>query len=496
MEREKFNTRLGFILVSAGCAIGLGNVWKFPYICGENGGAAFILIYILFLVLLGFPILISEFAVGRGSNKSIAQSFDYIEKEQLDKGNKVGHYHLFKYFGIAGNYLLMMFYVMVGGWMLYYAYLAISGGLEGLDPAGVEATFGKLVDSPDIMIAWTYIVVILAFLVCALGVKKGVEKVTKVMMILLLSLMIILAVHSLTLKNAGDGVRFYLLPDFKKMVDNGIGNVIFAAMSHAFFTLGLGVGSMAVFGSYLKKERTLATEALPIVILDTVVALIAGLIIIPACFAYDVTPDAGPALVFLTLPNVFNNMVGGRIWSIFFFMFMSFAALSTIIAVFENLIAISIELFNQSRKKAVVINLVLFLVLCLPAILGFNVLSHVMPLGAGTNIMDIEDFFVSYNILPMGCLVYVLFCAKKNGWSYELFAEEVNNGKGKKIPSWVRLYMLYVLPVIIIGVYIKGYYDMFKGKDRGSFIGWISFGLVFLIATICMVFINRKKKEA
>lgn len=472
-EREKFKSRLGFILVSAGCAIGLGNVWKFPYICGENGGAAFIVIYLLFLAILGWPILMVEFAVGRGSKRSIAQSFSILETEK-------SNWQRFKWLGIAGNYLLMMFYTMVCGWMLYYAWRMIKGELSGLDTEGTAAAFDQMLGSPATMIFWTVISIIVSFGICAMGVQNGVEKITKVMMILLMVLMVILALNSVLLDTSGEGLKFYFIPDFSKTAENGWGNVIFAAMTHAFFTLSVGMGSMSIFGSYLDKEHKITSEALNVVILDTLIAIIAGIIIIPSCFAYGVHPDAGPSLLFITLPNVFNHMSGGRIWGCLFFIFMTFASLSTVIAVFENIIAITMEIWNMDRKKAVCINMVLLTLLSMPAVLGYNILSDIQPLGVDSTIMDLEDFLVSYNILPLGGLVFVLFCTRKNGWGFDNFRKEVNTGKGFSLPMWIKGYMTYVLPVIIVLVYLKGYYDMFSKYEMKTFIIWMVFAIAFL----------------
>lgn len=472
-ERAQFKSRMGFILVSVGCAIGLGNVWKFPYICGENGGAAFILIYLLFLILLGWPILLSEFAVGRGSRRSIAQSFSLLEQEK-------SNWHRFKWFGIAGNYLLMMFYTVVGGWMLYYAYRAMTGALQGLNAQGISDAFSGMLDSPGLLVFWTMIAIAAAFGICAMGLQNGVEKVTKVMMLLLIGLMVVLAVHSALLPNASAGLRFYLVPDFEQAARKGWGNVIFAAMTHAFFTLSVGMGSMSIFGSYLDRTHKITNESLNVLLLDTAIAFTAGIIIIPACFAYGVRPDAGPSLLFITLPNVFNHMAGGQFWSILFFIFMTFAALSTIIAVFENIIAITTEIWQVSRRKAVVLNMLLITLLSLPAVLGYNVLSDIAPLGAGTSIMDFEDFLVSYNILPLGGLIFVLFCTKKNGWGFGGFQAEVNAGKGFFLPKCMKYYMTYGLPLIVVIVYLKGYYDMFRPYGRKSLLFWMLFACFLL----------------
>lgn len=487
-SREKFGSRLGFILVSAGCAVGLGNVWKFPYVCGQNGGAAFILIYLLFLVLLGFPIMVCEFSVGRASQKSCATSFKVLQKPQ-------SRFHIFGYFAITGNYLLMMFYTMVAGWMMYYCYLAIQGKFTKvpLDVASVTGIFSSMTQSAPTMLFWTFLAISLSFLICSFGLQKGVEKVTKVMMICLLLLIMALVIHSLTLKGASKGVAFYLIPDFGKMAEVGVGNVIFAAMSQAFFTLSVGIGSMAIFGSYLSKERTLAGETVNIISVDTFVALMAGLIIIPACFSFGIEPGAGPSLIFITLPNIFNQMTGGFIWGTLFFVFLSFAALSTVIAVFENIISFAMDLWGISRKKAVAVNLILLFVLSVPCVLGFNVLSGIEPLGPGTNIMDLEDFLVSQNLLPIGSLVYLLFCVKKNGFGFDNFIAEANTGTGLRFPRFLRGYMTLVLPAVIIAIYLKGYWDFFSPKGLQYLIPWMC--IAFAVLGFCGWIVFSKKKK-
>lgn len=484
-ERENFGSRLGFILVSAGCAIGLGNVWKFPYICGENGGAAFIVIYLAFLILLGLPVLVCEFAVGRASKKSISMAYDVLEPKNTK-------WHSFKWSNMIGNYLLMMFYTMVGGWMLNYAYKAATGRLHGLENDAIKAQFDNMLASPYEMTFWMILAVLISLGICALGLQNGVEKITKIMMMILIVLMVILAVHSLVLDGAMEGVKFYLIPDFSSLKKIGIGSVVFAALTHAFFTLSIGMGSMEIFGSYLKKERTLLGEAGSIVAVDTFVALTAGFIIIPACFAYGVEPDAGPSLLFITLPNVFNHMQGGRIWATAFFVFMSFAALSTIIAVCENIIAFYMDMLGWERKKAVLLNVVLIIVLSIPAVLGYNVLSTIKPLGGNSTIMDLEDFLVSYNVLPLGGLIFVLFCVRKNGWGFVNFQNEANIGKGMKIPGWIRYYMTYVLPCIIVVVYLKGYYDTFAKLGTGMLVGWMTFAVILLGLIFGISFYEKK----
>ena len=454
MEREKFSSRLGFILISAGCAIGLGNVWRFPYITGKYGGAAFVLIYLFFLVILGLPIMVMEFAVGRASQKSAALSFDVLEP----KGTK---WHWYKWGAMAGNYLLMMFYTTIGGWMILYFAKMASGSFAGLDADGVAAEFGALMRQPGLMAFCMILVVVVCFLICAGGLQKGVERITKVMMLCLLFLMIILAVHSVFLEGGAAGLEFYLKPDFGKLVETGVGEVVFAAMGQAFFTLSLGIGAIAIFGSYSGKERALTGEAVSVTLLDTGVALMAGLIIFPACFAYNVQPDSGPSLIFITLPNVFQSMAGGRIWGSLFFLFMTFAAMSTIIAVFENIISLAMDLTGCSRRKAVIINLIAIIVLSMPCVLGFNLWSGFMPFGEGTNVLDLEDFIVSNNLLPLGSLVYLLFCTSRYGWGFKNFMKEANTGSGMKFPAWVRVYVSYILPLIVLFIFVEGYISKF-----------------------------------
>lgn len=489
--REKFGSRLGFILVSAGCAVGLGNVWKFPYMCGQYGGAAFILIYLVFLAILGFPIMVCEFSVGRGSQKSVATSF-------LDLEPKGTRWHRYGYMGMAGNYLLMMFYTMVAGWMLYYCYRCITGEFTNtrLSVAEVEEKFQWMLSNPGILTIWMILAILLSFGICSLGVQKGVEKITKFMMICLLGLIIVLAVHSITLPGAKAGIEFYLIPNFVEMKEMGIGNVIFGAMSQAFFTLSIGIGSMAIFGSYLDKERSLTGEAFSITLLDTFVALMAGLIIIPACFSYGIEPGAGPSLIFITLPNIFNQMAGGRIWGSLFFLFLSFAALSTVVAVFENIISFAIDLWGWTRKKAVLVNIAVVILLSMPCILGFNLLSGIQPLGAGSNIMDMEDFLVSNNLLPLGSIVYLTFCTKANGWGWNAFIEEANSGKGLGFPKKLRWYMTYILPLIIVVIYLKGYYDKFVEQGLQYLIPWMMVALVFLGIIIWMITGKPEKKDS
>ena len=456
MQREKFGSRLGFILISAGCAIGLGNVWRFPYITGKYGGAAFVLIYLVFLVLLGLPIMVMEFAVGRASQASVAMSFDRLEP----LGTK---WHWYKWFGMAGNYLLMMFYTTIGGWILLYVFKMAGGEFEGKNADEIAGVFGNLMEKPGLMTICMIVVVAACFGIVCMGLQKGVEKITKKMMLLLLALMVILAIRSATLPGAGEGIRFYLLPDFKKAAESGMKEVIFAAMGQSFFTLSLGIGAIAIFGSYIDKKRRLTGEAVCVTVLDTCVALIAGMIIFPASFAFGIQPDSGPSLIFITLPNIFNSMSGGRIWGTLFFLCMLFAAASTIIAVFENIIAFAMDMTNCSRAKAVVVNLIAIVILSLPCVLGFNVLSGFQPLGAGSNVLDLEDFIVSNNLLPLGSLVYLLFCTSRYGWGWKKFCEEANAGEGIKFPKWTRIYVSYILPLIVLFIFVQGYWSKFVG---------------------------------
>lgn len=454
MAREKFGSRLGFLLISAGCAIGIGNVWKFPYITGQYGGAAFVLIYLFFLAIFGIPLMTMEFAVGRASRKSCASSFKTLEP----KGTK---WHIASYFGMAGNYLLMMFYTNVSGWMLSYVFKMVKGDFVNATSEAISASYGSMLSEPLPQILWMVIATLLGFGICSLGLQKGVERITKIMMVCLLALMVILSVNSILLPGASKGLAFYLVPNFNNLVEHGIFNAIYAAMSQALFTLSLGIGSMAIFGSYVGKERTLLSESINITLLDTGVALMAGLIIFPACFAFGVDAGAGPGLIFETLPNIFSQMAGGRLWGSLFFVFLSFAALSTLIAVFENIISFAMDLFNWSRKKAVIINIIAIIILSVPCVLGFNLWSGFEPLGDGTVILDLEDFIVSYNLLPLGCLIYLFFCTRKKGWGFKNFQEEANTGKGIKFPNWMRFYVSYILPVIVLAVFVLGYIATF-----------------------------------
>lgn len=454
MERESFSSRLGFILISAGCAIGLGNVWRFPFITGQYGGASFVLIYLCFLLLLGLPIMVAEFAVGRASVRSAAKSFDILEP----KGTK---WHLYKYGAIAGNVILMMFYTTVSGWMLYYFYKMAVGGFVGLDAKGVGAVFGALLSDPVTMAGNMVAIVLVCFGVCYLGVKAGVERITKNMMACLLVLMLVLAVNSIMLPNSGAGLKYYLYPDFNKVVEHGVREVVFAAMGQSFFTLSLGIGALAIFGSYIGKEQRLTGEAMYIMALDTFVAIVSGLIIFPACFSFGIQPDSGPNLLFITLPNVFNAMSGGRIWGTLFFLFMLFAAMSTVIAVFENITSCISDLTGWERKKTIRFGIVAIILLSLPCVLGFNLWSSIQPLGKGSCILDLEDFLVSNNLLPLGSLVYLAFCTSRYGWGWDKFIAEADTGKGVAFPKWIRFYATYILPLIVLYIFFNGYYALF-----------------------------------
>ena len=477
MKRETFGSRLGFILVSAGCAVGIGNVWKFPYMCGQFGGAAFILIYLVFLLIMGIPVMVCEFGVGRASRHSVAAAYETLEPQ----GTK---WHITKWIGIIGCYFLMMFYTTVGGWMLYYCVRSFSGDFVGADMETVSAGFSDMLGNMPLMTFWTILICIIGFGVCAFGIQKGIEKVSKFMMTALLLIMIVLAIHSVMMKGAGAGIRFYLIPDFRQMAEIGIGNVIFGAMSQAFFTLSIGIGAMLIFGSYMEKDQRLFGEAVNITVLDTIVALMAGFIIIPACFAYGIEPGAGPSLIFITIPNIFAQVAGGRVWGGLFFLFLSFAAFTTLVAVFENIISFDMDLFGWSRKKSTLVSLILIIILSMPCVMGFNVLAGFIPLGEGSTIMDLEDFIVSNNLLPLGSLGYVLFCTKKNGWGWNHFLEEINQGEGWKFPSGIKGYMSYGLPLLIIIIYLKGYYDKFQPMGTKVLVGWMIVAILFLTFVI------------
>ena len=453
-KREKFSSRLGFILISAGCAIGLGNVWRFPYITGQYGGGLFVLLYLFFLVAMGLPVVIMEFAMGRASHKSMARSYEVLEP----KGTK---WHIHKYFAIAGNYILMMFYTTVGGWMLAYFFKMLKGDFVGKGTAEVEAIFGQLTTNRNEMILWMLAISFIGLLICSFGLEKGVEKITKPMMLCLLGIMIVLVVRAVTLPNAVEGLEFYLKPDLAKIEEAGIGEVIFAAMGQSFFTLSIGIGALSIFGSYIGKEKRLAGEAISVLLLDTCVAIMSGLIIFPACFSFGIDAGQGAGLVFVTLPNVFHEMAGSRIWGTLFFLFMTFAALSTIIAVFQNIITCTRELWGGSQRKATWLNGIALIILSLPCILGMTDWSSFTILGK--NIMDFEDFIVSNNLLPLGSVVYILFCVTRYGWGWDKFTEEANAGEGIKFPASkaYKFYLTFILPVVMIYITIQAYITMF-----------------------------------
>ncbi len=455
MKRERLGSRLGFILLSAGCAIGIGNVWKFPYMVGQNGGGLFVLIYLFFLIILGVPVMTMEFSLGRASQKSPARMYQELEPE----GSK---WHLHGYLAVIGSYLLMMFYTTVCGWMLRYFVDTAKGDFVGLDAASVGTHFNNMLGDAGMQVLYMGIAVVIGFAVCAIGLQNGLEKITKWMMIALLLIMVVLAVNSAFLDGGQEGLAFYLLPSISRMNEVGLANVIVAAMNQAFFTLSLGMGAMAIFGSYINKDRALMGEAVNVALLDTLVALSSGLIIFPACFAYDVEVGSGPSLIFITLPNIFNNIPLGRLWGSLFFVFMSFAALSTVLTVFEGILACTMDMFGWSRKKSCLINGILMFVLSLPCALGFNVLSGFAPFGEGSSVLDLEDFIVSNLILPIGSLVFILFCTSKYGWGWDKFTAEANSGKGLKVQKWMRIYMSYVLPVIVAILFVVGLYNFFK----------------------------------
>ena len=449
MERESFKSRLGFLLVSAGCAVGIGNVWKFPYVVGQNGGGWFVLLYLLFLVIMGLPVLTMELAVGRGSRKSAVQGYQALEKPGA-------RWHIHGWFAIGGCYLLMMYYTTVSGWMVSYFYKFATGQFAaGMDTEQCGAVFGRMLGDPMEMGFWMVLTVLAGFLICSRGLRNGLEKISKFMMSGLLILIVVLAVHSMTLSGAGEGLRFYLVPNAQNVRAAGLGSVISAAMNQSFFTLSLGVAAMEIFGSYMSKDNTLLSEGVRICGLDTFVALVAGLIIFPACFSYGVEVNAGPSLIFITLPNVFVNMAGGRVWGSLFFLFMTFASFSTVIAVFENLMSFGMDTLGWSRKKAAVVNCAFVLLASLPCVLGYNVWSDLHLIGA-RDVLDSEDFLVSNLLLPLGSLVYLLFCVTKWGWGFENYQAEANTGKGLKVQGWMKYYLRFVLPVLILVILIEG----------------------------------------
>lgn len=449
MKRESFKSRLGFLLVSAGCAIGIGNVWRFPYVVGENGGGIFVLFYLLFLVVMGLPVLTMELAVGRGSRKSAVLAYKELEKPK-------SKWHIHGWFAILGCYVLMMYYTTVSGWMVSYFYKFVTGEFKaGMDVDATGSVFSDLLADPKQMGFWMILTVIVGFIVCSRGLQNGLERISKIMMTALLVLIVVLAVHSITLSGAGEGLRFYLIPNLSTVEKVGIGNVISAAMNQAFFTLSLGVAAMEIFGSYMSKDHALAGEGVRICALDTFVAVMSGLIIFPACFSYGVEVTSGPKLIFVTLPNVFVNMAGGRIWGSLFFLFMTFASFSTVIAVFENIMSFAMDMFGWSRNKTAIINCIIILIASLPCVLGYNVWSDLHLIG-GRDVLDSEDFLVSNLLLPLGSLIYLLFCVTKWGWGFDNYIEEVNTGSGLKMSGKLKPYFRFVLPVLILIILIQG----------------------------------------
>lgn len=453
--REKLSSRIGFIFLSAGCAIGLGNVWRFPFVAGKYGGAIFVMIYLIFLVILGSPIMIMEFSIGRASKQNIGLALKTLEPE----GTK---WHIYGHIAIIGNYVLMMFYTTITGWLLSYIFKNANGTFNGLNATGVANIFSTMTNDTFTMLVWMIIAVSIGMLIVVTGLENGVEKITKYMMMSLLTLMIILAVHSMTLDGAKEGLKFYLKPNFQQMQEIGIGEIIFAAMGQAFFTLSIGIGSMAIFGSYIDKKYALTGESFRIIGLDTFVAVVSGLIIFPACFSFGVQPNSGPGLIFVSLPNVFNQMAGGRIWGTLFFLFMSFAALSTVVTVFENIISYWIDVWKWSRRKACLVNFFLIVLLSIPCILGFSIWSDFQPLGPNTNVLDIEDFIVSTTLLPLGSLIFLAFCCiKRYGWGFKNFVNEADTGSGVKFPKKFKFYITYIIPVVILVIFIQGYIKVF-----------------------------------
>lgn len=455
MERERLGSRLGFILLSAGCAIGIGNVWKFPYMVGQYGGGLFVLIYLFFLAVLGIPVLTMEFSLGRASQKSPVHLYRPL-------AGKKSLWNIHGGAAMIGSYLLMMFYTVVAGWMLRYFVSTAKGDFVGLDTAGTAEAFSDVLSDPLQMFLYTVTVIILGFFVCSFDLQKGLERITKYMMLALLLIMVVLAVNGFFLPGSSEGIKFYLVPNIENVKRIGLLNVISGAMQQAFFTLSLGMGAMAIFGSYLNKDRALMGEAVNVAVLDTFVAIVSGLIIFPACYAFGVQPDSGPDLIFITLPNIFNNMPGGRVWGSLFFVFLCFAAFSTVLAVFQSIIACCEDAFGWSKKKACIINCIAMIVLCLPCILGFNLWSGFAPFGEGSTIMDLEDFAVSNILLPLGSLVFIVFCTAKFGWGWKNFTEEANQGKGLKVQNWMRVYFSYILPVIVFAVFVLSMLSFFK----------------------------------
>ena len=452
-QREQLASRLGFLLLSAGCAIGLGNVWRFPYITGKYGGAVFLVVYLLFLIFVGLPVLVMEFSVGRATQRNMAHALEKLEP-------RGSWWHRFGILSPVGNYILMMFYIPIAGWMLCYCWFMLSGRLA-VPTEQVPGVFGGMLADPGLLLFWTVVVSAVCFAICGQGLQRGVERVVKIMMLGLLVIMLGLALHSCFLEGGSEGLEFYLKPDFGRAVDAGFLALLNDAMNQAFFTLSVGMGSMCIFGSYLKKDRSLTQESVLIVALDTFVALTAGLIIFPACFAFGVTPDAGPGLIFITLPNIFNNMAWGRFWGALFFVFMSAAALTTVIAVLENIISHFMDTYEWTRKKAVKVNCIVLTLCTLPCIFGFNIWSDIQPLGAGSTIMDLEDFIISNNLLPLGSLIFCLFCCQRYGWGWDKFIAEADTGAGMKFPKFLRFYLTWILPVVLLVIFVEGYIQKF-----------------------------------
>jgi|SRR5574344_68729 neurotransmitter:Na+ symporter, NSS family len=450
IKREIFTSRLGFILVAAGCAIGLGNVWRFPYITGIYGGGCFVLLYLFFLLIMGIPLLIMELAVGRASRRSLALSFETLQRQGK-------HWNLNKYWMLSGNYFLLSFYTVVTGWVLYYLWRVATTDNTSITAEIAKNQFTQMLSSPGIMSVATFIAIAISVIVCAFGVRKGVESITKYLMMILFIFLIILAINSVSLPNAADGLNYYLGLDWPRLKSAGVIDAIFAAMGQAFFTLGIGVGSIQIFGSYTERNKSLTNEAFWITFVDTMVAVLAGFIIFPACLSFGINPDGGPKLLFITLVNIFGNIEYGRFWGVLFFALMSLASLTTLIAVFENVIAMTMELFKIKRQMSVITNLVIVSIISIPCILGFNYWNDIQPLGLNTTILDVEDFILSYNILPLGALVYILFCTRRSGWGFERFVDEVDSGGGLRFPRMLKGYVTYILPVMIIFIYILGY---------------------------------------
>lgn len=452
MKREKLSSRLGFILLSAGCAIGLGNIWRFPYMVGKYGGGAFVLVYLFFLVILGLPIIVMEYSVGRASQKSVARSFHVLEKKHQK-------WHRFSYMAMAGNYLLVMFYTTIAGWMLAYLVKMVNGDFVGLTPTQVTDVFTSLQADPMASLFWMILIVVIGCSICVIGLQKGVEKITKLMMGLLLGVMVLLVFKSLSLDNAMAGVKFYLVPDFNALVENGLFNAIYGAMGQAFFTLSIGMGGMAIFGSYIDRKHSLTGEGVRVLALDTFVALMSGLIIFPACMSFNVDAGSGPGLVFVTLPNIFNAMNNGQIWGTLFFVFMNFAALSTIIAVFENIISFTMDLFDYSRRKSVILNFIVIVLGSIPCAIGYSVLAGFQPFGAGSAVLDLMDFLVSNVIMPIGSLVFLFFCTRSIGWGWNHFIKEANAGEGIKFPQQAKFYVSWILPIIVLFIFLFGLWE-------------------------------------